>query len=141
MYFCDDISESAQWVLFSFILPQVLSATRAVLLVLQAPWCHRYSIISFLLLTVFIKCSCRPYMKNISSFPLSFKDNQVLNVKTHPIFFSVRIKIQVKELTYLALCSTGIFIIQIYSLEDLLFMFVLFAFIKCLALYIFLLCC
>lgn len=66
-------------------------------------------------------------------------DSQVLNVKTLLIFFSVRIKIQVKELTYLPLCSTGIFIIQIYSLEVLLFMFALFAFIKCLALNAFLL--
>lgn len=61
------------------------------------------------------------------------------NVKTRLVFFSVRFKIQVKELTYLPLRSTGIFIIQIYSLEDLLFMFVLFAFIKCLALNAFLL--
>lgn len=56
-------------------------------------------------------------MKNKNSFSLSFNDNQVLDVKTHLIFFSVRIKIQVKELTYLPLYSTGIFIIQIYSLK------------------------
>lgn len=126
---------------FGFILSQVLPATRAELLVLQPIWCYGYHIISILLLTPLINYIYRPDIKNTSSFSLSFKDNQVLDVKTHLIFFSVRIKIQGKELTYLPLHSTGIFIIQIYSLEDLLFMFVLFAFIKCLASYILLLLC
>lgn len=92
------------------------------------------------MLTLLIKYIYRPDMKNTSSFYCSFKDNQVLNVNSSD-FFSVRFKIQVEELTYLPLHSTGIFIIHIYSLEDLLFKFVLFAFIKCLALYIFLLHC
>lgn len=48
---------------------------------------------------------------------------------------------QVKRLTYLPLHSSGILIIQIYSLEDLQFMFALFAFIKYLALNAFLFHC
>lgn len=67
--------------------------------------------------------------------------SQMLNVKTLLILFLVGIKIQVKKLTYLPLRATEIFIIQIYSLEDLLFMFALFAFIKCLSLNAFQLHC
>lgn len=126
-------------VFFHFILPQVLPATRTALLVLHPPWHCGAHIVSIFSLILLIKYSYRPVIKNKSSFSLSFVDSQVLNVKTLLIFFSVRIKIQVKELTYLPLCSTGIFIIQIYSLEVLLFMFALSAFIKCLALNAFLL--
>lgn len=108
------------------------------------PWIshHKYPLIASVnQILDYVLLYYRQEMKNTTYFSLSFKDNQVLSVKTLLIFFSVRIKIQVKELTYLPLHSTGIFIIQIYSLKHLLFMFALFAFIKCLALYIFLLHC